>query len=316
MVKTAAISALSVSLRLTTLRRNTALWGGKLTDNLAALYAKLFIARRDVKAVQRENGDYQPHGRYEGGKAVEYYPFDKRSLLAHLGGEASYGHYLLDTDDSCKLFAFDVDLAETGFLPTRWNDSEGWVDFQPCNPRDAWRVRNHPARGWMKFCFRMVGGSLASAIHSTLNIRTAVAYSGHKGIHVYGFLDKRMQAADARAGAEIALEAAGGWVLSKGKNFFEHVDRAAEMTVHDSPYHNFTTELFPKQTSIQGKGGFGNLMRLPLGRNLKAPKDPTFFVDLRTAFTDFSPMDPVEALTSPNIWEYAHELGSNVGLTA
>ena len=46
-------------------------------------------------------------------------------------------------------------------------------------------------------------------------------------------------------------------------------------------YPNFDLEVYPKQDSLADKD-LGNLLRLPLGRNLKNPADPTFFLDLTT----------------------------------
>jgi hypothetical protein len=64
--------------------------------------------------------------------------------------------------------------------------------------------------------------------------------------------------------------------------------------------------VFPKQDSLAGKD-LGNLMRLPLGRNLKNPKDPTFFIDMTTPMGVMSPIDPVYALTTETPWKKPNE---------
>ena len=59
-----------------------------------------------------------------------------------------------------------------------------------------------------------------------------------------------------------------------------------------------------KQVTLEKKG-FGNLCRLPLGRNLKNPLDPTFFLDFRTNYGSqaLMPRDALSALTTTNYWK-------------
>ena len=162
----------------------------------------------------------------------------------------------------------------------------------------------------------------ASSIYDLLGIHTAVAYTGNKGIHVYGFTGT-VKAGDARDAAELVMESGKYFKPSRGDNFYADERREViPMTVDDGPeteylrrwqtegplpgfspdvFHNFHVEVFPKQRSLEGKD-LGNLVRLPLGKNLHAPSDPTFFVDLTAALTEFKPVDPVWALTTPNPW--------------
>lgn len=264
-----------------------------MSTELTNLIVKTFVQRRDVKAIQHNDGSYEP----------DRTPWTRSDFERHISGEASFGHYMLDQDDKCKLFAFDVDLLDDGFLPTQPfpavgssdQEVENWFEtFVPCNPREAWLNRAHPARGWMKYQMRMIAGTLAAVIHQELELATAVAYSGSKGVHVYGFTGS-ISAIDAREGAEIVLLATGDWQLSRGKNFFKHRDQSIL-----TGYPNFSVEAFPKQGSLDGKD-LGNLMRLPLGRNRKS-KDPTFFVDLTAPMADLKPVEPVWALTTKNAW--------------
>lgn len=280
-----------------------------MSNELVDLIAKKFIARRDVKAIQNSQGYYSPvvHG-----KTAEREPWTRQDIIDHLEGKKTFGHYLLDEDSMCKLFAFDIDLEKnkedehgnviwTGKYPHPFafdssNKFTGEiVDF---NPREAWRDRAHPSRAWTKYQLKLVASKLLRAVYS-LGIPGAVAYTGAKGLHVYGFTGL-MPAADAREGAEIALDTlsdfAGGLTPVRGKSFFKFKN--------DDPidgFPNLSIEVFPKQVSLDGKD-LGNLMRLPLGRNRKTA-DPTFFVDFATTpLTDLSPVDPVYALTTADQW--------------
>src|SRR5690349_3643258 len=143
-------------------------------------------------------------------------------LMAHLNGERTYGHYLLDTDDTAKLFVFDIDLEETGSwvkLPD-WNklpvdeklDQEAWAHEQmvvteDVNPRALWADRSRtaaPARSWFKYQMKMLGSILAAGVRH-IGVECAVSYSGSKGIHVYGFTG-RLPADEVREAALLVLE--------------------------------------------------------------------------------------------------------------
>lgn len=269
-------------------------------NKLADLIASKFIARKEVKAVQRmlPNGDciYTPHTRGPAGDK-DYLPWSRVSLLMHLESKRSFGHYLLDTNDNCKFFAFDIDLEKTGSYPTDFGKADYWDTVTACNPREDWKNRKHPARPWLKYQLRMIAGLCASAIHSELDIPVAAYYSGNKGVHVYG-LTGLIPAFEARLGAKIVLESMGIWEAVRGDIFYKTKDQDPI-----TGYPNISLELFPKQDTIGDKSGLGNLMRVPLGTNLKNPKDPTFFVDLsNTNMTQLVPIDAVTALTSSNAW--------------
>lgn len=232
--------------------------------------AKMFIARPNVRAVQMSNGEYITDRQ---GKEGPYRPFDRASLVAHLEGNATYGHYLIEPEtNDCKLFAFDIDFEQKGYLPVAFDD-DGTPSKESveCNPRQLWRHRDFSGRDFMKGQLMHVAGLLASKAHRELELPVAVAYSGFKGVHVYCFTG-RVSAAAARQGAQLVLELAGAEHL-KGKNFFALPDG-------DIHLDNISIETYPKQDNLDGGKTFGNLMRLPLGVNRKAPKDPTFFIDL------------------------------------
>lgn len=265
-------------------------------SSLANLYAQKLIARTDVKAAQHADGAYHPVRE----------PWKRADLEAHIAGERTFGHYLLAPDDTCKIFCLDVDLrgqrrsgegtAPDGFLPiSGLGPSEETYDFIPDDPRKAWANRADPRRGYLKYSMRLAAAMFAERIWSELQLPVAVAYSGSKGIHVYGLFNTRLSAAEAREGAMIVMDSMGIWQTERGDSVFGLKD-----TDPENPLVNFTVEVYPKQNSLQGKD-LGNLLRLPLGRNLKSP-DPTFFVDLTSALADMRPVDPEWALTTPNPW--------------
>lgn len=295
---------------------------------MAKLLAKKFIARSDVKAVQMSRdggsfhaGDWFPDTRINAQKnpGSPHLPtgFSMPHLLAHLGGERTYGHYLLGQDDQCKLFAFDIDLRDKpreGEKPLnyvklpRWEElpfacyddgpkEEAWyqentVVTEDVNPRELWMTRHQQARVWYKYQMKALAHMLASKVRE-IGLPCAVAYSGAKGVHVYGFTGL-MPAEEVREAAMLALDMTDEFIPSQGKNFFVHKS--------DDPVHgfrNFEIEVFPKQTSLGGKDGYGNLMRLPMGKNWKNPKDPTFFLDMTGPLAEFKPhSDPVKLLES------------------
>lgn len=271
-----------------------------MSNELANLFAKRFIQRKDVKALQYGDGIWTPHTKKRKADS-ERIPWRREDLLDHIGGTSTFGHYLLDQEDNCKLFAFDIDLCETTKAnptvykyPDMFFDERAAGDLIEFNPRAAWQDRSHPARPWVKYQLRRLAHILAVGITEELDIPAAVAYSGSKGVHVYGFTGS-VFASDARDGAEIVLESIGKFEEVRGNSILRHPD-----------FDIFTVEVFPKQTSLKGKD-LGNLMRLPLGKNLKNPKDPTFFVDMTAPMADLVPVDPVFALTTDSIWKRPDE---------
>lgn len=274
------------------------------------LYAKRFIQRRDVKAVQFSSGGYSPDRELKHPGQHAPLGFKMDHLFAHLDGRATYGHYLLDTDDMTRLFAFDIDLQKTGFyVPTiPWDGVEPEAEWEakqlpialgdPNDAKDnslrtAWLDRAHPARGWLKYQMGMLARRFCATIQTQLGIGCAAAYSGNKGIHVYGFTGP-MPARQVRDAALLVLDIMDEWQPIRGNSIYGH-----KLADPNLGYQNFSIEVFPKQESLQGKD-LGNLMRLPLGRNLKSP-DPTFFMDLNCAPGILQPHpDPVALLEGGN----------------
>lgn len=257
-----------------------------MQNELVDLFAQKFIARTDVKAIQHRDGTYMPIRE----------PWQREDLEAHLAGSKTFGHYLVSKDDKAKLFCFDIDLEQMGWLPTSYDEAGVPQDFQmELELRTAWRDRSHIGRRWMKIQFHTIAHILAASIQKNLDIPCAVAYSGSKGVHVYGFTGLQ-DAADVRDGAKIVLDALGCFELKHGDHFYKHVNADKE-----DGYPNLSIELYPKQDSLGGKD-LGNLLRLPLGRNLKT-EDPTFFVDMTSAISDLTPVDPIFALTATDLFD-------------
>lgn len=283
-----------------------------MTASLENLYASMFIARPDVKAEQHSNGSYSPTRTYPDPSNREVFTnvgWKRSDILAHIAGERTFGHYLLNTDDQVKLFCFDVDLRgldrnqqPEGWLPTSGlGDGEVAADFVRADPRTVWKDRANPQRNYLKYSMRLCAHMLAEKISSALEIHTAVAYSGNKGFHVYGFTGP-VSAADARDGAMIVLDDLDMFELERGDSLFKLSDEKYEP---ENPFVNFSIEVYPKQNSLAGKD-LGNLLRLPLGKNTKS-KDPTFFMDLTSPLTVMQPVDPVWALTTSNPWKRSGE---------
>jgi hypothetical protein len=293
-----------------------------VSKELAKLFAKRFIQRPDTKAVQFEKdagsfhaGDWFPDSKVDAARRPNSphlpHGFNMDHLLAHLAGERTYGHYLLDDKDQAKVFCFDIDIEKQGTYVTIpdfsevendeqadriMRDSIVHVDGVDLTMRDLWMDRRRqaaPARTWLKYQLKTVAHMFASKIVE-LEIDCAVAYSGSKGVHVYG-MTGTMPAKEVREAALLVLDMVDEFEPVRGKNFYRHKN--------DDPIHGFqnlSVEVFPKQDSLEGKN-LGNLLRLPLGTNFKNPKDPTFFLDMTTPLGSFTPhADPVKLLTHGN----------------
>lgn len=271
-------------------------------STLAQLILDKHVQRRDVYALQDTSGAYRP----------VYEPLSEAVVQAHLDGRITVGHYTADQDGLTRVLAFDVDLETEGTwtrypLPEQFPDLQGeeldrWMASHSqqivYRPREAWLDRTHPSRRFVKYMLRNVGEALSYGLRTELGLHTAVAYSGHKGVHVYGYTEP-VHVSEARAGCELALIAAGAvlggqFELHRGQNFYKLFHGPAWAD-------SFAVEMFPKQSSMEGKK-LGNLMRLPLGVNRKNPTDPCFFVDRTVAYSHLGPADPQKALDKEKAW--------------
>lgn len=276
-----------------------------MDEKVAELLMRYFVQRRDVKAYQcmqehvldpNKDPKYQVKPHPPGAYHPIRRPFTVEDMQHHLDKRITYGHYLVDSANMCRVFAFDIDLNKKGVWPPKphiQGNHEG-IEF---NPMAHWMSRKPDfTRIWLKYQFRMVSELLARAITRELGLPALIAYSGSKGMHVYA-LAGPITGEQARAGIDIVLDSLGCFEPVRGRNFFKHVN--------DDPvdgYPNFTIEVFPKQERVDNKHkGLGNLMRLPLGRNQKTT-DPTFFVDCSRPMTELVPLDPAVALKTLNPW--------------
>ena len=228
--------------------------------------ATTFIARKDVKAVQ-----------YPGGYTPEHAKWTMNDLRSHVEGKKSFGHYFLSQDNTCKLFAFDIDLDKTG----RWleldmdakDEDKMILSHDDMNPREVWRpledVRGREGQASVYYTgvLLQIARLLAMEVRAMLGVPCAIAYSGNKGLHVYGYTGE-IPAVDARDAALAVLAEKGRFVASRGNVFFKS---------RDEDFECVTIEAFPKQVTLDGKD-LGNLMRLPLGKHLKSG-NPAFFID-------------------------------------
>lgn len=286
-----------------------------MSKDLAKLFASRFIQRPDIKAVQLERnagnlkqGDWFPDSKIDPVKRPNSphlpHGFNMDHLLAHIAGERTYGHYMLNPDNKCKLFAFDIDLIdkpEGNYVVDPENvdsdamDEVSYIEnitvVESVNPRELWHNRRQTeARQWYKYQLKHTAHILAAKVRE-LDIDCAVAYSGSKGVHVYGFTGS-LPASEVREAALLVLDMVDEFELSKGQHFWRHKNMDPVMGFGS----NIEIELFPKQDRLDGKS-HGNLMRLPLGKNWKSPKDPTFFLDMTAPLGSFTPHpDPIKLL--------------------
>lgn len=234
------------------------------TVELQNALAKRFIQRTDVKAWQQSGGAYIP----------DRTPITRADLAAHLACERTMGHYLLGQNDLCKFFCFDIDLK----IDCVW---EG----VPFKPREEFANMASPYRPQLVTDLVITAEGFARRIHHLYEIPVAIAFSGSKGVHVYGFADQPTPAADVRAIAMDVMQDVREFKPLRGENFFAHWNSDLSVEV----------EVFPKQSSLEGKD-LGNLLRLPLGRNLKG-KEGMFLQCGAGARPNFKPLDPMTALS-------------------
>lgn len=264
---------------------------------LVALLGTRFIERRDVKAVMGE-----PMAG-KGGKPLHWQPirepFTMQDFADHLSGKRTFGHYMVSPEGKTKLFAFDLDLRENkppvperddpgfegGYIT---EDSEPGVVI-PCDPRKAWLEENHPAKWYLTQQLRCLAEALAIAVHERMGLDVAMASSGGKGLHVYGFTGPD-DAANVRAAALELLNIMGCFEPYRGDSFF----------LHKVGLQNISVEVFPKQTTLDGKD-LGNLMKLPLGLHRTTGKMGEF-ITAKAPYTELVPMDPMAALSGQLPW--------------
>lgn len=264
-----------------------------MADDLAVLLGKRFIQRRDVKAIQHANGAWTPDVQHQHPSNVDcpgdcpYVKWSMADIEAHIAGTKTFGHYLLGKDDTTKLFAFDLDLNKEGTYISFKEDEllDGGV---PCNPREVYQDDKHPGYEYYMIQLRCMAEGLAMRTVRIFegDVKVAVAFTGGKGLHVYGFLPEPLPAKDARQMATDVLMSFGCFEAIKGNNFYGH---------KFGSYRDLTIEVFPKQDSLGDGKSFGNLMALPLGVH-RVSRKRKFFLDMRVGYNRLLEMDPETAL--------------------
>lgn len=244
--------------------------------DLAKELGKRFLQRRETKARQFNDGHYEPVKE----------PWKLSDLEDHLAGRATWGHYLVDDENNCRVAAFDIDLRADG----QWRpdfDSE-YVDIKP---REIWADQVGKSIEMvidLRLQLRCMAEGLAlRARRSMLDV--AVAYSGNKGMHVYIFFPAPTPAIAARVILEDILDSFGCFERYRGEHLWRHIDG----------YRALEIEVFPKQDTVR-EGGLGNLMRLPLGVHRKSNL-PSYFVDLTAGYGELRADDPARALVAGSL---------------
>jgi hypothetical protein len=247
-----------------------------------------FIQRRDVKAVQHPNGAWTPVRE----------PWVMSDFRAHLAGQQTFGHYVVDKGGKCKLFAYDIDLRKPDPRPGDARYDETKHTYQPdFNPREVWLGGESELRDDLRTALRCMAEGLAYRIHRVTDgaVQVAIANSGSKGLHVYGFTGE-VDAADAKRLALGILEDFGCFEATRGNNFFRHVGQ----TTSPGAFQHIDIEVFPKQENLDGKE-LGNLMALPLGVH-RVTGHAKYFIDLRTGLGDpFKAIDTMTALAGQTL---------------
>lgn len=270
---------------------------GKMSDTreLVKLLGTKFIQRKDVKAFQREDGAWFP----------DRTKFTMQDFADHLEGRKTLGHYMLDQDGYCKLFAFDLDLVKHARNCTETTCKGCAVTFANLVPDDNGNPQaqdeplvgipremyyaGSPALDTLTINLRCLAEGLALKIDK-IGVPVAVATSGHKGLHVYGFTGS-IPAEAARQLALNVLEELSVFEPFRGQNFWRH----------KFAYEVLDIEVFPKQGSLEGKD-LGNLMKLPLGVH-RVTGQRAEFISMKSGYSRLVSMDPTRALDGDLPWE-------------
>ena len=219
------------------------------------------IARTDAYAIQTADSGYV--------RKTERVTL--RQVQAHIAGDISIGHYLIDpADNATKMFAIDIDPDE----PTK-KQLEANPDIR--NPR-ALAMAGDP-KVWGEMI--ILAQSLCEIIERKIRCRPLVSYGGAKGLHVIAPVKQRTSALHLRKMGEAILSNR-GFASHKGVNFWK-----------SDAWPDLTLEIFPKQVEVDDDS-YGNLMRLPLGVNPKTGREAYFLPQGVTMLG--TPDDPEEAL--------------------
>ena len=265
-----------------------------MTSELAQTILDKFVQRHSAFAIQTDKGAYRPSAVYQcphcptksqwatcrqhgGGEneLIGYVPLDAARVQKHIDAEATYGHYIVDTDNTCRVLGFDIDLVK--------EVERGGVTI---NPRDIFFDKSHPLQGEIKERFTQVIHGLMERSRRISESQVVATFSGNKGFHVYVLMPEPTVAGQVRALGHQILE--GAFEATRGDNFFKHTGWGT------TSYDEIEIEMFPKQDTV-GSDGFGNLMRLPLGTHQKSGRSG-FFLDPTFPNASIKPADPLAVL--------------------
>lgn len=244
------------------------------STELAKLIVANFIERRDAKAVQTRTGAYMPVRENMKDTNSPLKRWTLSDVVDHVEGSATYGHYVVSTEGTCRCIVFDIDLRK----------EEVPFEGEMINARQVWLGPDCAAKRDLAVQLLTMADGFARK-GKAAGLKTIVSYSGSKGMHAYVCLDRGTPAAEARDAAHMIINSMHNIVSERGDNFFKH----------EFAFPALSIEVFPKQDSVKSDG-FGNLVRLPLGVNQKTGKKG-FFMDLSDGPMHFRVDDPMLALT-------------------
>jgi tetratricopeptide (TPR) repeat protein len=192
-------------------------------DNDAMLYLTLFQGREGTYARQWVS----PTG--ESGYTPVREPFTLNTAKNHLIGNITVGLYQLRIDNTLLFIAFDIDIPKS-MLSQVVSDKRKWDSAVAMVHKTACAIADTCA---------------------SLEIPAYIEDSGHKGRHVWIFLDEPVQAKTAKNLAR--------FILSKTTGIPPQIH----------------VEVFPKQTFVK-EDGLGNLIKIPLGIHKKSGRRSLF----------------------------------------
>lgn len=192
-------------------------------DNESMLYLTLFQGREGTYARQWMS----PTG--ESGYTPVREPFTLSVAKNHLIGNLTVGLYQLRIDNTLLFIAFDLDIPKS-MLTQVISDKRKWDSAVTMVHKAACAIANTCA---------------------SLEIPAYIEDSGHKGRHVWIFLDDPVPAKTAKNLAR--------FILSKTEGIPTQIQ----------------VEVFPKQTFVK-EDGLGNLIKIPLGIHKKTGRRSLF----------------------------------------
>lgn len=188
-------------------------------------------------------------------------PVSVGTVSQHLRGECSVGAYVLNTDDTCRFVMFDLDTYDRMALLCLCDAIERLVADTYAQASQTWS--GHPYR-----CLLLED-------------------SGGKGYHVWLPFSTPRPARDVRAWAQPVVEA---YNIGRDRNI-----PAGAPAIPFTPWP--ALEVFPKQDAL-GEGGYGNLVKLPLGVHAKTGAR-SYFVPRENWASDLRTLAPMPAVLIP-----------------